>query len=68
MKIFVAKNDKSQSDFVESNTMFANHSCGYVIVAESLEEAEKLVERDDVLLKEVILDKQGVILYASGEC
>lgn len=84
MKIF-AVNNGSDTDFNLEDDLVSGgsnaHSGGAVIIAETLEEARKILDKAIVgaggydledrnvgTLKEIILDKAGVLLFAKGDC
>lgn len=73
MKLFLANGAESDftddSDFEVSDSTNA-HSAGAVILAETPEEAVKLLtdRKATGTLVEIPLDKPGVVLFASGDC
>lgn len=77
MKLFAVLNYESRSDFdlkddfrldADKHSYSSNaHSGGAVILAETLEQAQELLQADGTLV-EVPLDKPGVVLFADGDC
>ena len=85
MKLFAVRNESSESDFELNNDMRCGgsnaHSGGAVILAETPEEAERILDKAIIengsydlekrktgTLKEVNLSKNGIVIFANGDC
>ena len=73
MKIYIWKNDRTDSDFTEDNNFSEGghyHSACLVVLAESLEEAKEYgkahrLEKDPV---EIDITEKGDVVFADGDC
>lgn len=75
MKLFIWKNSRTESDFLDSDKDldFGNHSGCYVILGETLEEVmekynQELRLTEEPFVLEVDTKDKGILLNADGEC
>lgn len=73
MKIYIWKNNRTDSDFTEVNNFSESghyHSACLVVLAESMEEAKKYGEAHRIKYDPIEIEttKHGDIVYADGEC
>jgi len=73
MKLFAVENGQCTSSFDLQNDYAPHrssnaHSGGIVILAETAEDAIRLMKGTTGTLTEIPLDKAGIVLQADGDC
>ncbi len=74
MKLYIWKNDRTDSDFEFEDNMFADHSACLVVLARNKEVAKEFALSVGVGGEPVELDPMipsvlsGIVVHAAGEC